>query len=69
MQSPDDQTDNENMSDGGVRDKLAQIERASIVKALSDQDNNQTRAAKQLGMSRRALIYKMAKYGLKKSSR
>lgn len=54
-------------SAGGVRDKLAQIERASIVKALADQGGNQTRAAKQLGMSRRALIYKMGKYDIKRS--
>jgi DNA-binding NtrC family response regulator len=50
----------------GVRDKLAQIERASIMKALADQGDNQTRAAKQLGMSRRALIYKMGKYDIKR---
>lgn len=52
---------------GGVKDKLAQIERASIVKALDDENGNQTRAAKRLGMSRRALIYKMGKYEIKRS--
>ena len=51
---------------GGVKDKLAQIERASIVKALADENGNQTRAAKRLGMSRRALIYKMGKYEIKR---
>jgi transcriptional regulator of acetoin/glycerol metabolism len=51
---------------GGVRDKLEQIERASILAALSDENDNQTRAAKRLGISRRALIYKMAKYDLKR---
>jgi two-component system, NtrC family, response regulator AtoC len=50
---------------GTVRDKLAQIERASILKALADEGGNQTRAAKRLGMSRRALIYKMGKYTIK----
>jgi DNA-binding NtrC family response regulator len=54
-------------SAGGVRDKLAQVERASNVKALADQGGNQTRAAKQLGMSRRALIYTMGKYDIKRS--
>ena len=49
-----------------MKDKLAQIERASIVKALADENGNQTRAAKRLGMSRRALIYKMGKYEIKR---
>jgi len=49
-----------------VKDKLAQIERASILKALADEKGNQTRAAKRLGMSRRALIYKMGKYGIRR---
>ena len=49
-----------------VKDKLEQIERASILKALADTGGNQTRAAKNLGMSRRALIYKMAKYDVKR---
>ena len=50
-----------------VREALAQIERASIVKALENNNGNQTRAAKQLGLSRRALIYKMGKYGVKRA--
>jgi len=49
-----------------VKDKLEQIERASIVKALADEKGNQTRAAKRLGISRRALIYKMGKYDIKR---
>ncbi len=67
IQTPDDEGGPE-QGKGGVRDKLAQIERASIVKALADENDNQTRAAKLLGMSRRALIYKMAKYGIKRQS-
>ncbi|MEZ4439097.1 MAG: sigma 54-interacting transcriptional regulator [Polyangiaceae bacterium] len=51
---------------GSVKDKLEQIERASIVKALDDEKGNQTRAAKRLGISRRALIYKMGKYDIKR---
>jgi len=48
-----------------VRGHLADVERAAIVAALEADNNNQTRAARRLGLSRRALIYKMEKYGLK----
>jgi two-component system, NtrC family, response regulator AtoC len=48
-----------------VRGQLAELERAAIVAALGADNNNQTRAARRLGLSRRALIYKMEKYGLK----
>jgi DNA-binding NtrC family response regulator len=51
---------------GGVRDTLAHIERTSILRALAAAGGNQTRAARALGMSRRALIYKMEKYGIKR---
>jgi DNA-binding NtrC family response regulator len=50
--------------DGSVKERLERIERASIVKALADCGQNQTHAAVRLGLSRRALIYKMGKYGL-----
>jgi two-component system, NtrC family, response regulator AtoC len=48
-----------------VRGHLAEVERAAIVAALEAESQNQTRAARRLGLSRRALIYKMEKYGLK----
>jgi two-component system response regulator AtoC len=48
-----------------VRGQLAEVERAAIVAALEADGHNQTRAARRLGLSRRALIYKMEKYGLK----
>jgi len=48
-----------------VREQLADVERAAIVAALEATGNNQTRAAERLGLSRRALIYKLEKYGLK----
>jgi DNA-binding NtrC family response regulator/pSer/pThr/pTyr-binding forkhead associated (FHA) protein len=48
-----------------MRGHLAEVERAAIVAALEAEDQNQTRAARRLGLSRRALIYKMEKYGLK----
>jgi len=48
-----------------MRGHLAEIERAAIVAALDAEHGNQTRTARKLGLSRRALIYKMEKYGLK----
>ncbi len=48
-----------------VRGQLAEVERAAIIAALEADGQNQTRAARRLGLSRRALIYKMEKYGLK----
>jgi DNA-binding NtrC family response regulator/pSer/pThr/pTyr-binding forkhead associated (FHA) protein len=48
-----------------MRDQLAELERSAIVDALELQGGNQTRAAQRLGISRRALIYKMEKLGLK----
>jgi DNA-binding NtrC family response regulator len=48
-----------------VRGQLAAAERATIVAALEAADYNQTRAARRLGLSRRTLIYRMEKYGLK----
>ncbi|MBK9033059.1 MAG: sigma 54-interacting transcriptional regulator [Myxococcales bacterium] len=50
---------------GDVRGQIADVERAAIVAALAAEGDNQTRAARRLGLSRRALIYKMEKYGLK----
>lgn len=52
-------------TDGGLREHVDSVERDAIVKALADSNFNQTRSAKRLGLSRRALIYKMEKYGLK----
>ena len=52
-------------SGADMRGHLAEVERAAIVAALETEGQNQTRAARRLGLSRRALIYKMEKYGLK----
>tara|TARA_R110002096_G_scaffold143328_5_gene299395 strand:- start:43058 stop:44389 length:1332 start_codon:yes stop_codon:yes gene_type:complete len=49
-----------------VRDQLADVEKLTIEAALEAVGGNQTKAAKRIGISRRALIYKMEKYGLKK---
>ncbi|MGE0785376.1 MAG: sigma 54-interacting transcriptional regulator [Sandaracinaceae bacterium] len=51
--------------EGRLREHVDSIERDTIVKALADSNHNQTHAARRLGISRRALIYKMEKYGLK----
>jgi len=48
-----------------LRDQLADLERVAIVEALDAFGGNQTRTAKRLGISRRALIYKMERLGLK----
>lgn len=52
-------------ADGRLREHVDSVERDAIVKALAEANHNQTHAAKRLGLSRRALIYKMEKYGLK----
>ena len=48
-----------------LREHVDSVERDAIIKALADSNHNQTHAARRLGLSRRALIYKMEKYGLK----
>jgi DNA-binding NtrC family response regulator/pSer/pThr/pTyr-binding forkhead associated (FHA) protein len=48
-----------------VREHVEGVEKAAIVAALAACAGNQTRAAVKLGLSRRALIYKLEKYGLK----
>ena len=51
---------------GAIREQLADLEQRRIEEALAAEGGNQTRAAKRLGLSRRALIYKLEKYGLKR---
>ena len=48
-----------------VRQQVADVERATIQAALDACGGNQTHAARRLGLSRRALIYRMEKHGLK----
>ena len=50
---------------GRLREHVGEVERDTIIKALAEANHNQTHAARRLGISRRALIYKMEKYGLK----
>jgi transcriptional regulator with AAA-type ATPase domain len=49
----------------GIRGRVEEMERAALVAALAAEGDNRTRAAKRLGLSRRALLYKIAKYGLR----
>ncbi len=53
-------------SEGRLREHVDSVERDAIIKALADSNHNQTHSAKRLGISRRALIYKMEKYGLQR---
>jgi DNA-binding NtrC family response regulator len=51
-----------------VRQKVATVERDAVVAALEAHHGNQTQAARQLGISRFALIRLMEKHDLKRSS-
>jgi len=48
-----------------VRDHMADLERDAIIAVLEACHGSQTEAAKKLGLTRRALIYRMEKHGLK----
>ena len=50
---------------GDIRARLDELEHTAIQEALDAEGGNQTRTAVRLGISRRALIYKLEKYGLK----
>jgi transcriptional regulator with GAF, ATPase, and Fis domain len=50
---------------GDDRSTLEEIEKRSILQAMVRQDFNQTQAARLLGLTRRTLGYRIAKYGLK----
>jgi DNA-binding NtrC family response regulator len=47
-----------------LRGQVASAEREAIERALEATGGNQTHAARKLGISRRALLYKMQRYGL-----
>jgi two-component system, NtrC family, response regulator AtoC len=48
-----------------LEDKIADVERQSILDALELENGNQTRAARRLGITRRALIYRIERLGLR----
>jgi DNA-binding NtrC family response regulator/pSer/pThr/pTyr-binding forkhead associated (FHA) protein len=51
-------------SAGMMKGQLESMERKTIEEALDAEGGNRTRAARRLGISRRALIYKIGKYGI-----
>lgn len=51
-----------------VRRQVADVERAAVVAALDAHDQNQSQAARSLGISRYALLRLMTKHGLKRGS-
>jgi DNA-binding NtrC family response regulator len=50
---------------GDLRDEVEKLEMRMILKAINGSNNNQSRAAEQLGISERMLRYKLKKYKLK----
>lgn len=52
-----------NLPDTGI--KLDEVERELIVQAMLKTENNQTKAAKLLGISRHTLLYRLEKYSIK----
>ena len=49
---------------GGLDDYISNLERGAIMKALQDTRYNKTAAAKKLGITFRALRYKLKKLGI-----
>ncbi|HEX7732697.1 MAG TPA: helix-turn-helix domain-containing protein, partial [Rhodanobacter sp.] len=50
--------------DGGLDDYISNLERGAIMKALEESRYNKTAAAKKLGITFRALRYKLKKLGI-----
>jgi DNA-binding NtrC family response regulator len=51
---------------GPIRTQMAEIEKKTLEEALAAHSGNRTRTAEKLGISRRTLLYKMAKYGIRR---
>ena len=51
-------------ADGGLDDYISNLERTAIIKALEESRYNKTAAAKKLGITFRALRYKLKKLGI-----
>jgi len=51
-------------ADGGLDDYISNLERTAIVKALEESRYNKTAAARKLGITFRALRYKLKKLGI-----
>ncbi|MDP4126331.1 MAG: sigma-54 dependent transcriptional regulator [Bacillota bacterium] len=52
-----------NLTEGGF--SLEELEKHLIIKALEKHNNNQTKVAKYLGITRPTLLYRLQKYGIK----
>ncbi len=52
--------------DNSLKDSVADYEREHLVKSLRDHQGNQTKTAKQLGISRRTLVYKIQRLNISK---
>ncbi len=64
--NPKEQTPPLEYYSGDFRQKVEAFEKDLILDALKKADFNQSKAARQLGLSERNLRYKMAKYGLRR---
>ena len=49
-----------------LKDRIQEIEREEIVKALKECDWVMARAARKLGLTERIIVYKINKYGIRK---
>jgi DNA-binding NtrC family response regulator len=56
----------ETTTDGSDRNRLSQVERATIIATLAECDGNRTHAAEKLGISRRTLITKLKEFDQKR---
>jgi DNA-binding NtrC family response regulator len=55
----------DSVAPGAMRHRVEDAERRSIEEALAAANGNRTHAAMRLGISRRALVYKLSKYGIR----
>jgi two-component system NtrC family response regulator len=49
-----------------MKDAVEKLEKEMILRALDEYEDNQTKAAKALSLSRQGLIKKMQRYGIRK---
>ena len=54
------------LENNSMKDAVEKLEKAMILKALEKYDDNQTKTAKALSLSRQGLIKKMQRYGIRK---
>jgi two-component system, NtrC family, response regulator PilR len=63
-EAPAQANGNGNGGDGGLDDYISNLERTAIIKALEESRYNKTAAARKLGITFRALRYKLKKLGI-----